>query len=341
MTSRVLVPLLLMLSAMPAAWGKDPDSTALWHGLPIFVWGFIASCAGAVGGFFGKVLWDRYFAEQTCSTSELLGRLKSGALQSAGRKRLDQEARAAVALWSGAATPSEISGADGRQVCGNAVVAMHLGGSARTSAYKPEKRQLLWLGSGNTSEAGVVADLTAKFEDLARTFSNTQQLIRQYQAGSDEHPLVWVFAPNLVVKTAPDLRSMLDCLHVVGKDWLRECHVVLECYVPDAVGFHIGNDGRFPLAFTVALPRDLDVTPDSPRRLQGAAEHVHQRRLMSQRIQQGLILGLEAERYPIPEQCLAARLERHAFAALPSDAIWRTVFVSGPPGSGKTTCAGT
>ena len=287
-------------------------------------------------GFVCTKFWDRYFNELARPTSDLLDRLERGTIGTRGRKRLRTDALNALAQWSEVSKPPEVCAAGKPVGPKDSVVAISLNAALRSSACKFEKSFLLWFQSDAELDIDLVADISKRFEALAKKFKNSDLLIFQCAFQEDAKPQVWVFAPALTMRTVEMLDSTLVKLRSEIGNWLPRCHISLELYVPDSMGSYLAPRAD-SLPFSVSVsPVSQTSSETSTAPMRWAARYVQERRLMRQELEKGMILGLEESLYSVPDACLLKRLEEQDLRSLTEQLEWRTIFISGPPGSGKT-----
>lgn len=303
--------------------------------------------AGGLLGFLAKAfIWDRFISDAVCSTSILLDRWDKGTLGSRGRKRIESEAQAALQTWAEACKPPLGFNATDLDRMRDVVLA-HSWRSVMTrhleSAEVSTARTLIWIELGEETN-GLVANLVREFDRLSETYPQSGRIVRQLQRNGAEAPRVWLYAPNAIVSTVDGLELLVTGLRTELGNRLNNYYLTLEIHLADSIAKHVADhNSNYPFNLSSA---DAHISPaesaNSTVRLKGASLYAKERGAMRKLILEGHRLQDESECYAVPTPLIMARLPQSFANTLreANDPIpWNVVYVSGPPGSGKTdTC---
>lgn len=321
----------------------------------------IAGLLGAALGGLVKAGWDRWISDRTVPTQALLDRLANNqqGLSSRGRRRLQEEADAALNEWRRRLIPPTskrklrswpsnreaifargLTTPDGDSYCPvssgeNGPMFLRLEASDNTSnRYDSLASTKI---AGQQLEALTVHELRARFTRLADEVKLSAELIKVINFNKGNEPSLWVVAPEVTVHTSEDATRLLQKLAEEVRAWIPGARVVLEIYLPEVIQDQIRTRNKGLLvAPDEAMANDMSLSPTST-----AARYAAARNEAHKAFSSGITLGdlQKPYKYSIPKAILDERLEKHVVDIL-SDETWTALTVSGGPGSGKTESAG-
>jgi hypothetical protein len=283
---------------------------------------------GGVAGALGKAFWVRWIEERTLPTPELLNRLQSGKVTAYGRGRLQNEGREMLEFWR----RSRPAPAEGLKVPRwpdtNLSVQNRPPSYGENGSPCPQTTNRgapMFINLDNDSVERLVAELEADFEMLDKQFPPSRALISQLEfVNSSTPPCIWISCLNILCRTTRDVELISQRLWSEIRKILPSASVVIELCVPSGI---IADDG--------IIPRGSVASPTRP-----AARYVFLRDEAARRLAEGLTFGdlVGADR-EVPPQLIGSRLQGPLRAAVDNPGSWKTIAISGPPGSGKTDVA--
>lgn len=303
---------------------------------------YLLGALSAVLGFLLKALWDRFFSERTMPTLMLLSRPN---LTEYGIKRLNKEALRVLSNLQIVCTPplkgkklSPIPNQD------TSLFIRNLNTEDDSSSCPLNSPQnnclsvfLILHKSQNPTE--ITDELKAELENLLAGNSSDRNLIKNVHI-DNKRPLLWIYAPNLVIKDKSDLIRLLTDTGKLARNWINKVQVILETYLSldiiESLSCYGTNDAIINLQ-DVYHSYDLSKVPSHP----AAASYAYFRSAASLWLRSGQTLGNigSSIKYKLPQRLIDLRLHPTFRNQTFISDDWFTISIYGPAGSGKSETA--
>ena len=287
-------------------------------------------------GFFFRTLWQRFYKEKWAPSQELLDLLEKNRITKYGRNRLQEEAEKSFTNWRSVKLPP--------------------GGSSPLTEWPPNKSCLVTLehsqpplnstcptGDSDAPSTPLFIRIDAsenpqsalnnQIEELTEAYPNSDRLLRL--VGLNNTANVWVNAPNILIRSIDEALEILESVSEEVRKNIPNSSVVLEVYL--ALSIRKAIRDQFPDRIISSFS-EVNLSVNLPAKDKDPALYAFSRNTMDVQLKDGVTFGSFDlfDRYEIPNEMLVSRIGQNLARITEEKATWRTLTLTGPPGSGKT-----
>ena len=173
--------------------------------------------------------------------------------------------------------------------------------------------------------------LNNQIEELTEAYPNSDRLLRL--VGLNNTANVWVNAQNILIRSIDEALEILESVSEEVRKNIPNSSVVLEVYL--ALSIRKAIRDQFPDRIISSFS-EVNLSVNHPAK--DPALYAFSRNTMDMQLKDGVIFGSFdlLDEYEIPDNMLFSRIGQNLERITEENATWRTLTLTGPPGSGKT-----